>query len=335
VASGPPPPPRDWQEARHKRGLELHAQGWRPCEIADALGVSRQSVSTWISAEQEHGWITRPRPGRPPKLSIEQRNLIPELLSHGAEAYGFRGDVWTRARVREVIRREFHVAYGKTHVGKILKALEWTPHKPTVRASQRDDDAIERWRVETWPRLKEKAQIEGRTIVFVDESSFCLLPGVVRTYAPCGQQVIVHSALRYQHLSMMGGVTVAGQFYTLLRGPRENFGSAHVLGFIFHLGRLLGNLLVIWDGSPIHRGDVDAFLASGGAPYVHVESLPPYAPDLNPVEAVWQFLKNVELRNLSSADFEELRGHIDLATRRLRAKSHLVRSFFAEAGLAI
>jgi hypothetical protein len=79
--------------------------------------------------------------------------LIPESLWHGAEAYGFRGSAWTRARVAKVIEEEFGVAYDKSRVSRLLKRLGWTRQAPIRRAGQRDEQAIERWRMATWPRL--------------------------------------------------------------------------------------------------------------------------------------------------------------------------------------
>ena len=125
-----------------------------------------------------------PRRGVTPKLTPEQIRLIPDFLWHGAEAYGFRGEVWTCDRVAGVIREEFGVSYSKSQVSRLLKRLGWTPQVPITRAIQRDEEAIERWRVESWPELKERARRERRELVFVDESGFYLLPGVVKTYAP-------------------------------------------------------------------------------------------------------------------------------------------------------
>jgi hypothetical protein len=79
---------------------------------------------------------------------------IPESLWHGPEAYGFRGQVRTCARIARVIEWEFGVRYHKDHVGRLLKALHWTPQQPIKRAIQRDDEAIRRWRDETWPELR-------------------------------------------------------------------------------------------------------------------------------------------------------------------------------------
>ena len=94
--------------------------------------------------------------------------------------------------------------------------------------------------------------------------------------------------------------------------------------------------MIIWDGSPIHHGAlVKEFLATGGAGYVHLEQFPPYAPDLNPDEQVWQHLKHVEMKNMCCHNLHHLSTELNLAVNRLRKKPHLIQSFFAGTGLDI
>ena len=88
---------------------------------------------------------------------------MPDLLSHGAEVWGFRGELWTCARVAAVIEAEFGVLYSRAHVSRLLKALAWTPQRPIERASQRDEAAIAQWRAVRWPELKKRrVQTVGR-----------------------------------------------------------------------------------------------------------------------------------------------------------------------------
>ena len=155
---------KDWREARRKRAFDLDEQGWTGRATAQALGVSGAAVSRWLSAKESSGpdaWRSKIRGHKAARLTDEQRRLIPELLSHGAEAYGFRGQLWTCARVAEVIRDEFSVSYHKAHVSRLLKALKWTPQLPAERDERRDEKAISCWRVEVWPELKKRP---GKTI---------------------------------------------------------------------------------------------------------------------------------------------------------------------------
>lgn len=330
---------RDVREWRRLRAVALHELGWLEVDIAEALNVNKGTVSRWLAIANAGGaeaLLGHPSAGSPPKLTADQMGMIPELLWHGAESYGFRGDVWTCPRIAQVIRWEFGVSYHKDHVSRLMKDLGWTPQIPITRAVQRDEVAIERWRVEVWPELRRKAASERRTLVFIDESGFYLLPGKVKTYGPKGKTPVIDKWLTRDHLSVMAGFTPTGKVYTLVRP--ESLSSSHSVVFLEHLLRQTGRrLLVIWDGSPIHRWKaVREWLDNGGAKRVHLEMLPGYAPDLNPLDAGgWHHLKHVEMRNLSCMDLEELHLELHLAIGRLRQKPHLIHSFFAAAGLSL
>jgi len=140
-----------------RRHLDKARMG-RQTDIAEALGVSDSSVSLWMRKAREGGkeaLKTSPRPGRPPKLTEEQRSEeLPSLLEKGPEHFGFRGDVWTRKRVREVIKEEFRVEYDVSQVGRILDQIGWSRQKPDHRSDKRDEEAIEEWKNQEWPRIK-------------------------------------------------------------------------------------------------------------------------------------------------------------------------------------
>ena len=268
--------PADGLEWRRFRALHLKHQGWSRHDIAEALGVSPVSVSRWFARAHNGGpeaLRARPGPGRPPKLSSAQKRLIPEFLWHGAEAYGFRGEVWTCARVANVIEEELGVRSHKDHVGRLLRELHWTPQVPIRRAIQRDEEAIKRRPNEVWPDLRRRARRERRVLVFEDESGFYLLPGVVRTYAPEGRTPVLRERVTRDHISVMGGMTPEGKLYTLAR--QRSLNGLHSIEFLLPLGRVASDrLLVIWDGSPIHRrAEVNDFVSQARGK-VWLETLP-------------------------------------------------------------
>ena len=161
------------------------------------------------------------------------------------------------------------------------------------------------------------------------------MPGVVRTDGPKGSTPVIYHWLTRDHLSVMGAVTAPGKVYTLVRG--ESLNGMHSIEFLQHVLREIPTrLLVLWDGSPIHRRtEVSAFVREVGEDRLVVEPLPPYAPDLNPVEWLWKHLKKVELRNNTCLDLEELHSEFHLAVGRVRQRLNLVHSFFDGAGLAV
>ncbi len=139
------------------QGWHLMQQGWSQRQIAAALGVSEGAVSQWMARAREGGpeaLRQRPRPGAPCRLTTAQLARLPALSHQGAEAYGFRGQVWTCGRIAAVIRLECGISYHPVHVGRLCQAIGWSPQKPARRARQRDEAAIARWRGDTWPALK-------------------------------------------------------------------------------------------------------------------------------------------------------------------------------------
>jgi transposase len=321
------------------RAWELKQQGWTQRDIAAALSVTEAAVSQWVAVARRAGPAAlraRPAPGPSPKLTPAQRRLIPDFLWHGPEAYGFRGEVWTCARVATAIAEELGVRYSKSQVSRLLRDLGWTPQAPITRAIQRDEEAIERWRQEVWPALRQRAKKERRALIFVDEAGFYLLPAVVKTYGPEGHTPVIYEWQTRDHLSVMGGLSPEGKVYVLVRPGSLN--GLHTVEFLRHLVRYAGRrLLVVWDRSPIHRrAEVKGFLASAGGRGVWLEALPSYAPELDPWDqGGWNHLKNVEMRNLVCLDLEELHLEFHLAVNRLRQKPHLVRSFYEAAGLPL
>ena len=148
--------PHKWKEARRIQAWHLKQQGWSQRQIATAMGVSEGAVSQWMTRAREGGLEAlrhRPPPGAPRRLSAEQLARLPERLHRGPEAYGFRGQLWTRGRIAAVIRVAFGVSYHPRHVGRVCQAIRWSPQKPARQARQRDEAAITRWRDDPWPAL--------------------------------------------------------------------------------------------------------------------------------------------------------------------------------------
>ena len=153
----------NWREARRFQAWDLSQKGWKQKVIAEALGVTEGAVSQWLKQAREDGVESlrhRKGGGPKPRLQSQQIEQLPKLLSQGAESYGFRGEVWTRARVREVIKREFGVQFSLSHIGRLLAQIGWSRQKPMKRASQRDEGAIEHWRTETWQELEKKPKMK-------------------------------------------------------------------------------------------------------------------------------------------------------------------------------
>jgi transposase len=152
-------PPTDWREGRRMRAWELHEHGWKQKDIAAALGVTEGAVSQWLKKAREQGVETlrhHPAPGATPKLTMQQQAQLTAELSKGAEAFGFRGQVWTTERVAQMILQVFGVRYHPAHCSRLLRAMKYSQQKPIQKATQRDEAAIQRWREQRWDELKKR-----------------------------------------------------------------------------------------------------------------------------------------------------------------------------------
>jgi transposase len=180
---------------------------------------------------------------------------------------------------------------------------------------------------------QKRAQAQQQTILFVDESGFYPLPSVVRTYAPVGQPPTLREWRTRDHLSAISAISPEGKLY--FHGQEGAIDSADVVAFLEHLLREVpGRMVIVWDGSPIHRSHrIKDFLANGAAQRLHLERLPAYAPALNPDEGIWQRLKRVELRNLCCFDLRHLWAERRTAVKRLRRKPRILKGCFTGAGL--
>jgi len=164
--------------------------------------------------------------------------------------------------------------------------------------------------------------------VFADESGFRLLPMLVRTWALRGQTPLLSALLSHKHISVMGGITLSGRLLTwqldhACRGQ-------DCVCFLRHLLRqIAGKVLVIWDGLPAHRSQaVKDFLRAEAADRLWLVALPAYAPELNPIEAIWNYLKHFELANLCTRSLDELHPYLRRAIERLRHRKNIILSCF-------
>jgi transposase len=160
--------------------------------------------------------------------------------------------------------------------------------------------------------------------VFADEAGFKLLSGVVRTYAPVGHTPVLQVPLTYDRLSTMGAISNAGHFFTRMQDHPVK--GPDLVRFLKHiLAHLPGHILLIWDGLPAHRSQsVKDFLASGAAKRLTLLQLPGYAPELNPQEGIWRYLKYVELANVCCHNLDELRVALRKAIQHVRYRLHVI-----------
>ena len=144
-------------EQRRLRAVHLLSEGFSPVEVARQIGVDRRSVRRWKAAARKGGEsavAAKPASGRPRRLTARDLTRLRRLLLKGALAAGLPTDLWTCPRVSWLIKREFNVSYHPAHVSRLLHGLGFSPQKPTRRALERNEERIQAWIEQDWPRVK-------------------------------------------------------------------------------------------------------------------------------------------------------------------------------------
>ena len=156
-------------------------------------------------------------------------------------------------------------------------------------------------------------------------------PHRCRTWAPKGQTPVLEYNFNWKSLSAVAGLTLLNFYFRLYPGAVK---SQQVVDFLAALRRhIRGPLLVVWDGLPAHRSRlVRDYLASLDG-WIQVEYLPPYAPELNPVEYIWAYWKQHEMPNVCPKDFWSLGQEARRTLRRMRRRPRLISAFWKQASL--
>jgi transposase len=255
--------------------------------------------------------------------------------------HGWLNDLWTGSRVAVLIERHFGVQFHPQRVCGILhERLKWSSQRPQRPRPGGDDAAAEQWVQDEFPPILAAAQRRRARLAFVDETGFLLSPHVRRTFAPRGETPVCRVGDPHARISAIAAITVTprgrrvGLVYNLL-GDNANFrgpGIAYFLGLL--RAAVGGPLTLLWDRITIHSCEaVRRCLA--GLPDVVAESFPPYAPELNPVDGIWGYIKYSRLANYAPPDLEELRGTVTGELDRLRGEEDLLRSFVRRTKLPV
>ena len=308
--------------------------------IARILGVSATALSRWRKLADAGELEAKPIPGAPRRLTDQDFRRLEGLLLQGATSHGWLNDLWTGARVGQVIERHFGIKYHPAHVSRLLKQrLNWTCQRPKYQHINRDDDEIERWVGEEFPLILKAAAERGAHIVFVDEAGFMLEPVVRRTFAPCGKTPIHRIADPHGRISVIGAITLSPgrdsiSFNYEMLDDNANYKGHSVAGFLRALqSNLPGPLTLIWDRIPIHRGEPLQKLIEETD--LVSEPFPLYAPELNPVDRVWGYVKYDRIPNFAPPDLGVLRDTLTTEFDRVASMPDLLRSLVRSTGLPL
>jgi len=313
------------------RAVERVQAGESPEVVIQTLGFSRACIYNWLALYRAGGWAAlkaRALSGRPKKISGAQLNwLYGTIVGKSPLQFRFEFALWTRPILQTLLWEEWKLKLSLSSISRLLKQLGLTCQRPLFRASEQDPARIRDWLEAEYPAIRELAKLEGAVMFFGDEAGVRSDYHAGTTWGVKGQTPVVTRSVERARVNMLSAISSKGELRFMLEAGR-------VTGEVFveFLRRLLhgatGPVFLIVDGAPIHRSKlVNAFLASTNG-QLRLFFLPPYAPELNPDEQVWNYVKNHGVGRQGLTRASELREKVMSRLRSLQQLPWTIRMFF-------
>lgn len=313
------------------RAIELYKKGEKINQISYFLGFHRGVVSKWISLFKKEGkkaLLSKKASGPSFKLSEKEIKSIISILYDDATTYGFENPLWTCKMVQQTIFKQTGKKIHTTNIMRLFKKLNLSPQKPERLASQRNEKAIRKWKREEWPKIEEHRRKWQAMLYFQDESGISLTPVLGRTWAKKGKTPKVRVTGKRGGFCVTSAVSPAGKLiFRIEKGKIKAVQHIEFLKQIMkqHIHR---KIIIIEDSAPVHRAKkVDKFIEQNKK-RLAVYRLPSYAPELNPTEHVWAYLKAHELKTHQAQNTEELKHLVKRKMQSIQMRKQLIHSFF-------
>ncbi len=314
-----------------RRAVSAVQNGESPEVVARVMGVSRGAVYGWLSRYREGGWDAldaRKRGGRKRKLDGRALKRIYDTVTmKNPLQMQFPFALWTASMVVDLIKRLFGVSLSRTSVSRLLKQMGLSAQRPLWRAYQQDPEAVEKWMREEFPKLKALARKMKAEIYFGDEAGVRSDFHSGTTWGIKGKTPVVSSTGARFGLNLISAVNPRGSMRFMV--TRNRVGAK---AFIEFLKRLVHNsqqmIFLVVDRHPAHRAKAVARYVDSVKDRLRLFYLPPYAPELNPDELVWNHLKNHGIGRQGITSKSHLKKAVLSYMRKLQKSPSLIRSFF-------
>ena len=325
----------DVLEALRIRAVRRIEQGESPEIVIKALGMNRRTIYRWIALYREGGieaLKATPLAGRPLKLGgVKLRWVFKTVTTKNPLQLKFPFALWTREMVKELIERKYGVKLSVVSVGRLLRKLGLSCQKPLMRAFQQDPVFVQQWIEEDYPKIKQLARQEKAEIYFEDEAGIRSDHHFGTTWGMKGTTTIVKTTGARFSLNMISAITSKGKMKFMTYS-----GKMKAPVFCEFLKRLTHNvstkIFLILDGHPVHRSSQVKKFIQATKGKMRLFYLPPYSPELNPDELVWNNVKSKMGRSSIKGpdDFQE---KVRYYLRSLQRTPEKICGFFQEPHL--
>ena len=285
----------DVLEAIRIRAVKQVEAGESPEVVIKALGMNRRCIYKWIAKYREGGveaLQAKPLAGRPLKLTGPNlRWIFRTVTTKNPLQLQFPFALWTREMVGELIQRQYGVSLSVTSVGRLLKKLGLTCQKPLMRAFQQNPVVVREWVERDYPKIKKLAQESGADIYFEDEAGIRSDYHRGTTWSVRGETPVIETTGARFSMQMISAITARGKMKFM-----THKGKVNAKVFCEFLKRLMHNakkkIFLIVDGHPVHRSTSVKTFVQATKGRLRLFYLPPYSPELNPDELVWNNVKS-------------------------------------------
>jgi transposase len=290
------------------RAVSAVQKGVSVSQAAQAYGIDRTTLHRWLRRHVDggdSGLLRRPVSGRPRKLQSTNQHNLRRIVLAPASRYGFETDLWTVGRVHAVLVDRFNEEVSEDTVWRRLREAGLTWQTPEREYFQADPVKRQRWQQETIPAIRQTLQKTGGILYCQDEASVCLTPTLGKTWATCGRPRKVKVTGNRASIAAMSAISPRGRLVFRLHEKRIT--SVEVIDFLDQLLRHhpRRHVVVVMDQARPHTSKMtQSYVESQKR--LHVFYLPPYSPDWNPDEKVWNHLKNHELKAHRAQTKQEL-----------------------------
>jgi transposase len=318
-------------EAIRIRAVQRVQAGESPEVVIAALGFSRSCIYSWLAMYRAGGWSAlkaRALSGRPKRISGQQMQWIyTTVVGTSPLQHRFEFALWTRAMIQTLLHQQFGVRLSLSSVGRLLAQLGLTCQRLLFRAYEQNPALVQLWRERDYPGIQALAKREGAEIFFGDEAGVRSDYHSGTTWGVRGQTPVVAATGQRFGLNLISAISARGLLRFMVVKGKVNGPK-----YIEFLQRLIHNaprpIFLVVDGHPVHKArTVKDFVASTEG-RLRLFYLPPYAPELNPDEQVWNHVKNHGIGRGAVAGFDHLKKMVIGRLRSLQKLPWTVRMFF-------
>lgn len=314
-----------------QRGVSGVQEGQSPEVVAKALGINRVTIYGWLSRYRQGGWgalDAKKRGGRTPKLDGKALKWIYHTITtKNPLQLRFTFALWTAKMIGQIIFDRFGIRLSKASVCRLLNQLGLTPQRPIWRAYQQKPEDVQRWLQEEYPRIKDMARRYKALIFFGDEAGVRSDHHAGTTWGAKGKTPVVSSTGARFGLNLISAVSSQGEFrFMTVKG---RVGAAQFIQFIKRLLHGMDRMVfLIVDGHPSHKAKSVTRFVKSLKDRFRLFFLPPYSPELNPDEGVWNDLKNNAIGRQCITSPHQLLGGVISHLRFIQKSPDRVCSYF-------